>query len=61
MEYTVTELCGLLDISTSGYYYWCTAETSKRAERDSKFKQKIIEIHHSSKSRYGSPRVMTIV
>jgi len=56
-EYSVSELCRVLNVSSSGYYHWLKHPISNRAKRDIELSEKIINIHKQAKSRYGSPRI----
>jgi transposase InsO family protein len=53
----VKTMCGVLQISTSGYYAWCKRQPSARTQADQKLSQRIREIHEKSKGTYGAPRI----
>jgi putative transposase len=50
-------LCRLLDVSTSGYYAWCTRPISNRAKANKILGDRIVAIHEESRSTYGMPRI----
>ncbi len=56
-RYPVRMMCGLLNVSRSGYYAWRVRPESPRAKRDRELMPKIRRAHARSKGVYGSPRV----
>lgn len=56
-EFTVRELCRVLEVSESGYHRWRKRQPSHRSERDEQLLTKIEASHTGSHRRYGSPRV----
>ncbi len=56
-RYRVRMMCGLLNVSRSGYYAWRGRPESPRAKRDRELMPKIRRAHARSKGVYGSPRV----
>jgi len=56
-RYPVRMMCGLLNVSRSGYYAWRGRPESPRAKRDRELMPKIRRAHARSKGVYGSPRV----
>ncbi len=56
-RYRVRMMCGLLNVSRSGYYAWRGRPESPRAKRDRELMSKIRRAHARSKGVYGSPRV----
>lgn len=56
-EFKVTELCGALRVSTSGFYAWCKREPSTRAKKDEQLKVLIRASFDESRKTYGSPRI----
>ena len=50
-------MCQVLSISRSGYYHWLKEPVSQRKKKDVQLKQKITEIYHKNRKRYGSPRI----
>lgn len=54
-------MCGILDVSTSGYYEWkrrpLSAEWQARQENREALKQDIAIFYHMSYGIYGSPRI----
>ncbi len=55
--YSVTTMCRLLDVSTSGYYAWLKRGPSVRARRDAELRRSIRRIHTASFGTYGVPRI----
>jgi putative transposase len=53
----VHRACGLLGVSTSGYYDWRDRPPSRRAEEDELLLGHIRSAHVLSRGTYGSPRV----
>jgi putative transposase len=56
-SFRVRDLCHALDVSSSGYYAWCTRPASAHAQRDRRLKVLVRASFESSKGRYGSPRI----
>ncbi len=50
-------MCRVLQVSSSGYYAWCTREPSERAVADEALQNRIAEIHKDSRGTYGVPRI----
>lgn len=50
-------MCGVLEVSRSGYYAWRKRPESRRAIEDQRLIDRIREIHTRSRQAYGSPRV----
>ncbi len=55
--YSVSAMCRLLDVSSSGYYAWVDREPSARERADRALTNRIREIHQVSRGTYGAPRV----
>jgi putative transposase len=56
-DYTVTMLCRVLEVSTSGYYAWCARPPSARRQSDVALADRIEAIHRRSRCTYGRPRI----
>ena len=56
-RYPVRMMCGLLNVSRSGYYAWRARPESPRTQRDRALMSKIRRIHAKSDGVYGSPRI----
>jgi len=50
-------MCKVLEVSTSGYYYYRGFDCGKRDQRKQEAKEKISETYFGSHQRYGSPRI----
>ena len=55
--HSVRRMCRLLGVSPSGYYALLSRSTSTRVKTDRMLRDRIVEIHHRSRSTYGAPRV----
>ena len=49
--------CGVMKVSTSGYYAWLADPVSDRDIDDAYLTDTIVDIHRMSRRSYGSPRV----
>jgi len=56
-RYRIATLCRLLEVSTSGYYAWCTRAPSARKQADLLLGDRIEALYHKSRSTYGRPRL----
>ena len=56
-HYPVGVLCGVLDVSRSGFYAWKRRLPSARSKADARLAVDIAATHERSRKRYGSPRV----
>jgi putative transposase len=56
-EHRVATLCRVLDVSSSGYYAWCTRPPSARAQEDQRLLRLIRTAHAASRGTYGAPRI----
>jgi putative transposase len=52
------DLCGLWDVSASGYYAWIQRGPSRRRQADEVLTVEVKRIHQASRKTYGSPRIM---
>lgn len=50
-------MCKILNVSTSGYYYWLSCPISKRKVRRTLLLEQINQEFYKSKRTYGSPRI----
>jgi HTH-like domain len=55
--YPVERMCGVLEVSVSGYYGWLHRPASLRRQRREALGNEIRAIHAEVKGRYGSPRI----
>jgi transposase InsO family protein len=53
----ITTMCRVLEVSRAGYYAWRARPLCERVKTDRLLTEKIQEIQHDVKRRYGSPRV----
>lgn len=56
-NHSVTRLCRVLGVSTSGYYAWRGRGHSARCQADAELTERIRTIHRTSRGTYGAPRV----
>jgi len=56
-EYSVSRLCQVLEVSTSGYYDWRDRPESDRSKENRRLATKISLFHKASREIYGSPRI----
>lgn len=56
-QYGLTQLCDVLEVSTSGYYDWLDRPESKRSLENKKLTEKIKQHHRRSRHVYGSPKI----
>ncbi|AUD03504.1 IS3 family transposase [Spirosoma pollinicola] len=53
----VEKMCKVLNVSSSGYYYWRKHPVGSRQLNQDKLINHIRQVHGKSQSRYGSPRI----
>ncbi len=56
-RFKVSLMCGVLQVSTAGYYDWLNRPESARARHDRRLLVSIRACHARSQRNYGSPRV----
>jgi len=56
-QHSVSRLCDLLEVSTSGYYDWCDRPMSSRAVKNQQLLSKLRCFHQASFRTYGAPRL----
>jgi putative transposase len=56
-QFSVDLMCGVLEVSRSGYYAWRQRPTSAQSTRREQLVQRIQAVHEDSRQRYGSPRI----
>jgi transposase InsO family protein len=56
-QYQLSELCGALAVSRSGYHAWATRRPGPRAQGDAQLLPLIRQAHTEGRCEYGSPRV----
>ena len=57
-RFGVTRMCGLLEVSRSGYCQWRTRPPSDRARANAILDSQVAAIHAASQRRYGRRRVV---
>jgi putative transposase len=55
----VRVMCRTLNVSTQGFYAWCSRPTINQQQRRDAILVKIRTVHAECKQRYGSPRIYT--
>ena len=56
-EYTISELCAILNVTRSGYHAWASREPGRRAQANAALLPLITQAHQASRRTYGSPRL----
>jgi len=56
-EFKITVMCGVLEVSRSGYYAWLKRPLSPQKMANQSLTQQIKQIHQHSRQTYGSPRI----
>lgn len=56
-EFSVTAMCRVLEVSTSGYYAWRSQPSSNRDRENDQLLDKIRALHFESRQNYGSPKI----
>jgi transposase InsO family protein len=57
VEFEVSLMCRVLEVTRSGFYSWRGREPSARARKEERLRVEVRAIHRTSRGRYGSPRV----
>ena len=55
-EFELKRMCGVLQVSRSGYYDWARHEESKRSQQDRVLLNEIRKVHEDTKEAYGATR-----
>jgi putative transposase len=56
-EFPIVVMCGVLQVSESGFYAWRQRPTCRRKREDAHLKQEIQQVFKKHQGRYGSPRI----
>ncbi len=56
-EHKFYRMCGVLEVSSSGYYDWLSRPESQRERENRRLTNKIVTFHLASRRIYGSPRI----
>jgi putative transposase len=56
-QYSVAQLCRVLQVAPSGFYAWRHRQPSRRAQTNALLTEQIRAIHEHSQCTYGAPRV----
>jgi putative transposase len=56
-QYSVAQLCRVLQVAPSGYYAWQHRPPSPRAQANAVLTEQIRDVHDRSRCTYGAPRV----
>jgi len=56
LEYPVTGLCRVFDVSRSGFYAWANAKSPQRAQEDARRKVAIAAVYAQCRQPYGPLR-----
>ena len=55
--FLVEKMCKVLNVSSSGYYYWRKHPVGARQQSQNQLVNHIRRVHGTSQCRYGSPRI----
>ena len=55
--FPISIMCSTLKVSRSGYYKWLHTKPSARAQRTSRIRQAVEQVHHESNQIYGSYKI----
>ena len=56
-DYPIGFMCRVLEVSTSGFFAWQARARAPRSNADAPLRQAIVQIHQSSRRRYGRRRL----
>ena len=56
-QYSVAQLCRVLQVASSGYYAWRHRQPSRRAQANAMLMNQIRAVHVRSRYTYGAPRI----
>ena len=56
-QYSILQLCVILQVMPSGYYAWCKRPVSQRKQDNARLDVHIKAVFAEHKQRYGSPRI----
>jgi len=57
LEYTITTMSRVLEVSVSGYYAWSKREPSEHARSDAQLAEQVKTAFQDNRRVYGSPRI----
>lgn len=57
MNFPITLMCHVLNLTRSGYYAWCQRQGSRRVKENQILSEQMVEIFEASRGTYGSPRM----
>jgi len=56
-EFPIVTMCGVLEVSESGFYAWRTRPACRRKREDAQLTQEIRQVFEAHQGRYGAPRI----
>jgi transposase InsO family protein len=56
-QFSVAQLCRVLEVAPSGYYAWRHRKPSRRAQNNAALTEQIRALHARSRCTYGAPRI----
>ena len=56
-EFLIVVMCGVLEVSESGFYAWRKRPSCRRKREDAHLTQEIRQVFEKHQGRYGSPRI----
>lgn len=60
-DYPLSIMCGILDVSTSGYYAWSKRDRDANSAKKMALVLEVEKIHQGSRGTYGSPRILSVL
>ena len=60
-RFSVSLLCSVMGVSSSGYYDWLSRPPSRRDQANEVLDEKIKVIYMENKQRYGAPRITRVL
>ena len=56
--FTVTRMCGMMEVSCSAFYDWLKRPESARSIEDRRLSEKVKKSHEKSRETYGARRIV---
>jgi transposase InsO family protein len=56
-EFSIRRMCGVLQVSRSGYYAWCRRPVSRRTQANERLLTHMRQLHAQTKERYGAVKL----
>ena len=56
-EFSILRMCGVLQVSRSGYYAWRDRPESPRTQANQRLVERMRQVHRQTKERYGAVKL----